>query len=312
MSSSIQMSVSVQNISKLYGAQRAVDRISFSVSPGEILGFLGPNGAGKTTTMKMITSFLRQDEGVITVNGYDTLEAPLDVKKQIGYLPENNPLYTDLYVREYLTFVCRLYGISNIKSRVEEIVNLTGLVYEANKKIAALSKGYRQRVGLAQALVHDPPVLILDEPTSGLDPNQLAEIRALIRTLGKTKTVIFSTHIMQEVQSVCDRVIILNNGQLVVDKPIGFLSEVETGGQVVVVQFDRRVLLPTLEALPGIVSAVESRHTVYRVVGQSGVDIRPLLFKFAVDKSAAIIEMYAEKSSVEDVFRQFTKREAEV
>jgi ABC-2 type transport system ATP-binding protein len=205
-----------------------------------------------------------------------------------------------------------LYGISNIKSRVEEIVNLTGLVYEANKKIAALSKGYRQRVGLAQALVHDPPVLILDEPTSGLDPNQLAEIRALIRTLGKTKTVIFSTHIMQEVQSVCDRVIILNNGQLVVDKPIGFLSEVETGGQVVVVQFDRRVLLPTLEALPGIVSAVESRHTVYRVVGQSGVDIRPLLFKFAVDKSAAIIEMYAEKSSVEDVFRQFTKREAEV
>jgi ABC-2 type transport system ATP-binding protein len=312
MSSKIQMSVSVQNISKLYGAQRAVDRISFSVSPGEILGFLGPNGAGKTTTMKMITSFLRQDEGVITVNGYDTLEAPLDVKKQIGYLPENNPLYTDLYVREYLTFVCRLYGISNIKSRVEEIVNLTGLVYEANKKIAALSKGYRQRVGLAQALVHDPPVLILDEPTSGLDPNQLAEIRALIRTLGKTKTVIFSTHIMQEVQSVCDRVIILNNGQLVVDKPIGFLSEVETGGQAVVVQFDRRILLPTLEALPGVVSAVESTHTVYRVVGQSGVDIRPLLFKFAVDKSAAIIEMYAEKSSVEDVFRQFTKREAEV
>jgi ABC-2 type transport system ATP-binding protein len=303
------MSVSVRNISKLYGTQRAVDQISFEVAPGEILGFLGPNGAGKTTTMKMITGFLRQDNGSISVNNFDTREHPLDVKRQIGYLPEHNPLYTELYVREYLTFVCRLYGVSNIRSRVEEIINLTGLVYEANKKIAALSKGYRQRVGLAQALVHDPPVLILDEPTSGLDPNQLAEIRALIRALGKSKTVIFSTHIMQEVQSVCDRVIILNKGQIVVDKPIGFLAEIGSGGQAVVVQFDRRVLLPTLESIEGVVSVSESAGAVYRVVGQSGIDIRPLLFKYAVEKSAGILEMYAEKSSVEDVFRQFTKQE---
>ena len=300
------MSISVKNISKLYGTQRAVDDISFEVRPGEILGFLGPNGAGKTTTMKMITAYLRQDSGSISVNGFDTIEQPLDVKRNIGYLPEQNPLYAELYVREYLVFVSQLFGMRNPKSRIEEMIELTGLGQEAHKKIGALSKGYRQRVGLAQALIHNPPVLILDEPTSGLDPNQLVEIRALIRTLGKSKTVIFSTHIMQEVQSVCDRVIILNKGQIVIDKPIGYLSEISTGGQSVFVQFDRRILTNTLSSLPEIATVSEMENATYRVTGKKGADIRPVLFKFAVDKSVGILEMYTEKSSVEDVFRQFT------
>ena len=300
------MSIIVKNISKLYGTQRAVDDISFEVRPGEILGFLGPNGAGKTTTMKMITAYLRQDSGSISVNGFDTIEQPLDVKRNIGYLPEQNPLYAELYVREYLVFVSQLFGMRNPKSRIEEMIELTGLGQEAHKKIGALSKGYRQRVGLAQALIHNPPVLILDEPTSGLDPNQLVEIRALIRTLGKSKTVIFSTHIMQEVQSVCDRVIILNKGQIVIDKPIGYLSEISTGGQSVFVQFDRRILTNTLSSLPEIATVSEMENATYRVTGKKGADIRPVLFKFAVDKSVGILEMYTEKSSVEDVFRQFT------
>ncbi len=301
------MSISVQNLSKLYGTQRAVDDITFEVKPGEILGFLGPNGAGKTTTMKMITAYLRQDNGSISVNGFDTLEQPLEVKKHIGYLPEHNPLYTELYVREYLVFVSQLFGMRNPKARIEEVIEMTGLGQEAHKKIGALSKGYRQRVGLAQALIHDPSVLILDEPTSGLDPNQLAEIRELIRTLGKSKTVIFSTHIMQEVQSVCDRVIILNKGKIVIDKPIGYLSEIATGGQSVIIQFDRRILSNTLAALPQIASVIEMENATYRVTGKKDIDIRPLLFKYAIGKSAGILEMFTEKSSVEDVFRQFTK-----
>lgn len=301
------MSVSVQNISKLYGTQRAVDDISFEVYPGEILGFLGPNGAGKTTTMKMVTGYLRPESGQISVNGFDTLEQPLEVKKQIGYLPEHNPLYTELYVREYLVFVSQLFGMRNPKGRIEDVIELTGLGHEAHKKIGALSKGYRQRVGLAQALMHDPPMLILDEPTSGLDPNQLVEIRSLIRSLGKTKTVIFSTHIMQEVQSVCDRVIILNRGRIVIDKPIGYLSEIDTGGQSVVIQFDRKILTNTLRAIPEIVSVTEIENTTYRINGKKGIDIRPVLFKYAIDKAAGILEMYTEKSSVEDVFREFTK-----
>lgn len=304
------MSVIVENLSKLYGAQKAVDEISFSVSSGEILGFLGPNGAGKTTTMKMITGFLRQDNGTISVNAHDTREDPLAVKWEIGYLSEHNPLYTDLYVREYLAFVAQLYSVRQIRKRVEEVIHLTGLATEAHKKIGALSKGFRQRVGLAQALIHDPPVLILDEPTSGLDPNQLAEIRSLIRTLGETKTIIFSTHIMQEVQSVCDRVIILNNGRIVIDKPIDFLSEIATGGQVLELQLDRRILLNTLLAVPGIASASEPKHCHYRIQGEPGVDIRPAIFKYATEKGATILEMHAEKSSVEDIFRQLTKHES--
>lgn len=301
------MSISVRNISKRYGTQRAVDEVSFEVAPGEILGFLGPNGAGKTTTMKMITAYLAQDDGEISVNGFDTRTQPLEVKQQIGYLPEHNPLYTELYVREYLAFVARLYNIRNVHSRIAEVIGLTGLGLEAHKKIGALSKGYRQRVGLAQALIHNPPVLILDEPTSGLDPNQLVEIRALIRSLGKSKTVIFSTHIMQEVQSVCDRVIILNRGRIVVDKPIAYLAETGKGHQQVVVQFDRRILSNTLASIPGIASVVEVQPATYKVSAGGTEDIRPLLFQYAVEKGAGILEMYTEKSSVEDVFRQFTK-----
>ena len=305
------MSVTVQNISKLYGTQRAVDDISFDVAPGQILGFLGPNGAGKTTTMKMIAAYLQQDHGTISVNGFDTREQPLEVKNQLGYLPEHNPLYAELYVREYLLFVSQLFKMKGPKARIEEIIGLTGLEQEAHKKIGALSKGYRQRVGLAQALLHDPPVLILDEPTSGLDPNQLAEIRALIRELGKTKTVIFSTHIMQEVQSVCDRVIILNKGKIVIDKPIAYLSDIVSGGQTVIVQFDRRILSNTLSSLPQIAHVIEMDNATYRVTGKKDTDIRPVIFKYAVEKSAGILEMYTEKSSVEDIFRQLTKQDIE-
>ena len=304
-----QMSVSVRDISKVYGNQRAVDAVSFEVGTGEILGFLGPNGAGKTTTMKMITGYLRQDQGKIAVNGSDTLEDPQEVKRQIGYLPENNPLYLELYVREYLAFVCNLFGVRHAADRIEEILSITGLQREAHKKIGALSKGYRQRVGLAQALVHDPPVLILDEPTAGLDPNQLVEIRSLIRTLGKTKTVIFSTHIMQEVQSVCDRVIILNKGKVMIDQPIAFLSEASRGGQTIVVQFDRRILVNTLRAVPGITHVEEEEGARYRVIGKADLDIRPVLFRYAVEKTVTILEMYSEKHSVEEIFRQFTSQQ---
>jgi ABC-2 type transport system ATP-binding protein len=259
--------------------------------------------------MKMIAAYLHQDGGTISVNGLDTLQQPLEVKRHIGYLPEHNPLYTELYVREYLVFISQLFGMRKPRQRIAEVIEMTGLGLEAHKKIGELSKGYRQRVGLAQALMHDPPVLIFDEPTSGLDPNQLAEIRSLIRSLGKSKTVIFSTHIMQEVQSVCNRVIILNKGKIVVDRPIGYLSEIASGGQRVIIQFDRRILTNTLAAIPGVASVTEMENHTYRVTGKTDTDIRPILFKYAVEKTAGILEMYAEKSSVEDVFRQFTKQE---
>jgi len=211
------MSISVQNVTKVYGTQKALDQVSFEAHPGEILGFLGPNGAGKSTMMKIITGYITPTEGDVKVCGLDIWEHSLALRKKIGYLAENNPLYTDMYVREFLEFIAGIHKISNRKSRIDEMLQLTGLNPEAHKKIGALSRGYRQRVGLAQALIHDPEVLILDEPTSGLDPNQLVEIRALIQDCGKTKTVLFSTHIMQEVEAVCDRVMIINKGKIIAD-----------------------------------------------------------------------------------------------
>lgn len=210
------MSISVKNLTKIYGTQRAVDGISFDISSGEIVGFIGPNGAGKSTTMKVITGFLSEFEGEVLVNGLDVRNNPLEVKKTIGYLPEHNPLYPDMYIREYLSFIARMYGLGNhAEDAVNKVIEEIGLAKEQHKKIGMLSKGYRQRVGLASVLIHDPQVLILDEPTTGLDPNQLIEIRNLIETVGKSKTVLLSTHIMQEVEAICDRVIIINNGQIV-------------------------------------------------------------------------------------------------
>ncbi|WP_026063178.1 ATP-binding cassette domain-containing protein [Pedobacter arcticus] len=219
------MSISVKALSKNYGSQKAVDEISFEAKPGKILGFLGPNGAGKSTTMKMLTSFIPKTAGSAQVCGFDITEESLEVRRNIGYLPENNPLYTDMYVKEFLYFIGDVYHLRNLKSRVEEVIKLTGLEKEQHKKIGALSKGYKQRVGLAQAIIHDPKVLILDEPTSGLDPNQLIEIRALIKELGKTKTVVLSTHIMQEVEAICDEIVIINKGKIVASDTLSGLLE---------------------------------------------------------------------------------------
>jgi ABC-2 type transport system ATP-binding protein len=225
------MSIKIQNLSKTYGTQRAVDDISFEVNKGEIVGFLGPNGAGKSTTMKILTGYIPATSGLAEVNGLDVKSNPMEIKRSIGYLPEHNPLYLDMYVREFLEFVGSLYGIkgSSLKNRVEEVINLVGLDREKHKKIGELSKGYRQRVGIAQAFIHDPEVLILDEPTTGLDPNQLVEIRHLIKQIGQNKTVVFSTHIMQEVEAICDRVIIINRGKIVAD---GKLAELQNGKNI--------------------------------------------------------------------------------
>jgi ABC-2 type transport system ATP-binding protein len=299
------MSVSVQLLSKYFGMQKAVDALSFDVKRGEVLGFLGPNGAGKSTTMRILTGYLRADEGSVTVNGFDVEKEPVGLKRSVGYLPEHNPLYGDLYIREYLHMICQLQGVGNIRQRVGEVVEITGLAPEIGKKIGALSKGFRQRVGLAQALVHDPDVLILDEPTSGLDPNQLAEIRSLIRKLGETKTVIFSTHIMQEVQAICSRVLIINRGKMVFDEPIGFLAAQRVRGQTLVVQFDRKILSNSLLKQPGI-AHVEEASEGYYVAGEEGTDIRPVVFRFAVDSAAVILEMYEKKDTVEDVFHVLT------
>ena len=303
------MSVSVHNLTKTYGPQRALDGISFEARPGEILGFLGPNGAGKTTTMKILTCYLSQTEGTATVCGHDVETDALAVRRQVGYLPEHNPLYKDMYVREYLQFAAGANGVAQPKQRIEELIEMTGLGRERHKRIGALSKGYRQRVGLAQAMLHDPQVLILDEPTSGLDPNQLAEIRQLIRTLGKEKTVIFSTHIMQEVQALCDRVIIIDRGRLVADDPIDRLQERLAGGSFLSVVFDRPVDKQQLGAIAGV-SRVEDqpRPGHYRLYLQAGADARAEVFRFAVDRGLILLGSTRQERSVEEVFRALTSK----
>ena len=302
------MSVSVNNLTKIYGDQRALDGISFEAHPGQILGFLGPNGAGKTTTMKILTCYLSQSEGQASVCGHDVQTDSLEVRKHVGYLPEHNPLYKDMYVREYLQFAASANKVPNGKHRIEELVEMTGLGREAHKLIGALSKGYRQRVGLAQAMLHDPKVLILDEPTSGLDPNQLAEIRNLIKELGKEKTVIFSTHIMQEVQALCDRVIIIDRGKLVADDPIDMLKRRLAGSSSLLVSFDRAADTKALGRIKGVskVEAHSGAHS-YRLLLEGGKDARAEVFHFAVDQGLVLLAMQREDLSVEDVFRALTK-----
>jgi len=303
------MSVEVQGVTKIYGEQRAVDNLSFEVKKGEILGFLGPNGAGKSTTMKIITGYLHADEGTTLVNGYNAVTDPVRVKSLIGYLPEHNPLYPELYVREYLRIMANIQHVSDPTRKVEEVIELTGLTRECKKRVGALSKGYRQRVGLAQALIHDPEVLILDEPTSGLDPNQLAEIRELIKSLGAEKTVIFSTHIMQEVQAICDRVVIIDRGKMVLDKPIAYLAELRIDARMVRVQFDREINMNTLKKLTGVTNIEKGEETgEYRIYSNKDVDLRPVIFRYAVDKTLVILEMQQQKSTVEDVFQYLTKK----
>lgn len=303
------MSLIVYNLTKKFGEQRAVDNLSFEARPGEILGFLGPNGAGKSTTMKMLTTYLEPTDGTATICGHDIITNQMDVRRHIGYLPEHNPLYKDMYIKEYLDFVARIHKIEKPASRIQELIATTGLEKEQHKLISSISKGYRQRVGLAQALLHDPEVIILDEPTSGLDMNQLIEIRALIKKLGQTKTVIFSTHIMQEVQSLCDRVIIINEGKLVADDPIDRLHNRLKGEDVIHLELQTKEDVGSLESLEGVISLESNSDTKYTITADNSNDIRPDIFKTATEKNWVILEMRREQKNVEYIFQQLTKKE---
>ena len=301
------MSVKVQNLTKIYGEQRAIDSISFEAKKGEILGFLGPNGAGKTTTMKILTCFIPQSSGVAEVNGFDVEKNPLEVRRQVGYLPEHNPLYKDMYVREYLEFVAGVHKLDKKKQRVAEMIERVGLSVEQAKPIGALSKGYRQRVGLAQAMLHDPSVLILDEPTTGLDPNQLVEIRRLIKDLGKEKTVIFSTHIMQEVQALCDRVMIINKGEIVANDTIDMLQNRIKGETLVTVEFAQNIDNQRLLKISNVKNVKILGDNKYQLASDMSKDIRAEVFRFAVDNNLTLLEMHKEVFSVADVFQELTK-----
>ena len=302
------MGIKAQDITKIYGKQKALDGVSFTIETGEIVGFLGPNGAGKTTMMKIITGFIPQTSGEVTVNGLSVITNSLKVKKQIGYLPENNPLYNELYVREYLKYVAGLYKTGNNKGkRMEDIIEMTGLQSEQKKKIGQLSKGFKQRVGLAQALIHDPEVLILDEPTAGLDPNQIVEIRNLISRVGKQKTVLLSTHIMQEVDAICDRVIIIKEGRIVADDIKGnMLNYIDEEYQTILVEFDRVVSKKIIEEIEFVVRVVSVNKNQWLVQGKQEYDIRSKIFNFAVDKKLTVLVMQKQEKSLEEVFRRLT------
>ncbi|HNP32134.1 MAG TPA: gliding motility-associated ABC transporter ATP-binding subunit GldA [Flavobacterium sp.] len=299
------MSIEVQNISKSYGAQKALDNVSFSVKKGEIVGFLGPNGAGKSTLMKILTTFLNADEGTASVNGSDVNENQKAVQLSVGYLPEHNPLYLDLYVREYLAFNADVYKVS--KARIEEVIQLTGLSPESHKKIGQLSKGYRQRVGLATALLHNPDVLILDEPTTGLDPNQLVEIRNVIKNVGKDKTVFLSTHIMQEVEAICDRVIIIDNGKIVTDKKLDKLVS-EEKEQIIEVEFDKKIDENLLANLPNIKTYKNTTGNLWTLTFATEEDMRPKLFDFAHDNGLKTLQISLKSKNLEQIFREKTKK----
>lgn len=301
------MSVAVQQLTKTYGEQHAVDQLSFNAEAGQVLGFLGPNGAGKTTTMKILTCYIPQTSGQVTVCGHDVEKEPMEVRKKIGYLPEHNPLYLDMYVREYLQFIAGLHRIRKPEGRIAEMIALTGLEREQHKLIGALSKGYRQRVGLAQALVHDPQVLILDEPTAGLDPNQLADIRALIKKLGEEKTVIFSTHIMQEVKAICDRVIIINEGKLVADDTVDHLQRADLGSSLITAEFSSQVSVTELKALPGVQEVRHLGRHRYQLISVGSDDLRPVVFDFAVARGIKLLEMHKEGFEMDEVFQRLTK-----
>lgn len=298
------MSIEVKDISKSYGEQKALDAVSFSIKKGEIVGFLGPNGAGKSTLMKILTTFLNADEGTAAVNGHDVATNQKAVQKSVGYLPEHNPLYLDLYVREYLAFNADVYKVA--KSRIEEVIQLTGLTPESHKKIGELSKGYRQRVGLATALLHDPEVLILDEPTTGLDPNQLVEIRDLIKSIGKNKTVFLSTHIMQEVEAICDRIIIINHGKIVTDKKLGSLTKDQD--QVIEVEFDLPVLQEKLNSLANLTEVKNISGNTWELTFATEKDMRPALFDFAQANGLKTLQLNLKNKNLESVFREMTKK----
>ncbi|MFM7217201.1 MAG: gliding motility-associated ABC transporter ATP-binding subunit GldA [Bacteroidota bacterium] len=301
------MSILVQNVSKRFGDQLALDNVSFEAAKGQVVGFLGPNGAGKSTMMKIITCFLPPTSGEVKVCGHDVGTASLQVRRLVGYLPEHNPLYLEMYVREYLEFIAGLHHLGGQSSlRVNAMIEATGLGDEQSKKIGALSKGYRQRVGLAQALLHDPQVIVLDEPTSGLDPNQLVGIRQLIKETGKTKTVLFSTHIMQEVQAVCDRVVIINKGKIVADEKPELLQRHAGSGVTIQVEFDKQAKRQKLESIEGVENAVNTYGNTWRLSCRAGSDARPAVFKMAVEEGLTVLSLSRQETDLESVFQQLT------
>lgn len=301
------MSIKVDKVTKLYGSQKALDEVSFQVERGQITGLLGPNGAGKTTLMRIITCLIPPTEGQVFVNNINTMEDPVAVRKMLGYLPENNPLYPDMYIREYLEFVAALYKVSSPKKRIEEIIALTGLEPEISKTIGKLSKGFRQRVGLAQALIHDPEVLILDEPTSGLDPNQILEIREVIKRASVNKTIIFSTHIMQEVEALCQRVVIIHKGKIVADDLTAHLSHWVSSSETIFVGFDQKVDIQLIRRINGIITVKAKDNNVYEIKAKPDMDIRPALFKFAVDHRLTVLSLQQSEKSLEEIFHEITQ-----
>ncbi|USD24134.1 gliding motility-associated ABC transporter ATP-binding subunit GldA [Flagellimonas marinaquae] len=296
------MSITVKNITKTFGTQKALNNVSFTINKGEVVGFLGPNGAGKSTMMRILTTYYKADNGEASVNGFDVLAAEKKVQKSIGYLPEHNPLYLEMYVREYLSFNADVYKVD--RSKINQVIEQTGLTPEAHKKIGQLSKGYRQRVGLAAALLHDPEVLILDEPTTGLDPNQLIEIRKLIREISKEKTILLSTHIMKEVEAVCDRVIIINKGELVADKKLEELREAEE--QIIEVEFDYRVEEQLLQQMPNVSNVKNTGGFVYEITFTTSKDMRPAVFDFAHDNSLKTLQLSRKNKNLESLFTELT------
>lgn len=302
------MSVEIQHITKLFGEQKALDDVSFKVNTGEIVGLLGPNGAGKSTLMKILTGFISQTSGKVLINQVAIDKNGVEIRKEIGYLPENNPLYTEMYVREYLELTGRIYKLGkNLNARINEIIELTGLTPEQRKKIGALSKGFRQRVGLAQALIHDPSVLILDEPTSGLDPNQIVEIRNLISLAGKEKTILLSTHIMQEVEAICDRVVIINKGKIITDQQADQLqAEVPEEKQTVLVEFRETVPGNLLQEFKAFSASRKVKERIYVIRGLANKDVRPEIFRFAVENKLTVLSMQEQEKSLEEIFRMLT------
>lgn len=291
----------------MYGKQKALNNVSFNIAKGEVVGFLGPNGAGKSTMMKIITCYIPPTEGSVLVSGFDVMKSSLEVRRRIGYLPENNPLYTDMYVREYLTFVAGIYKIDKVAARVEQMIDMVGLGLEAHKKIEALSKGYRQRVGLAQAMIHNPEVLILDEPTSGLDPNQLAEIRTLIQRIGKEKTVMLSTHIMQEVEAICNRAIIINRGNIVADRPIELLRSLSSAdGYELILELSGRIDKSLLERIDGVAKVIEIAKNTWSIYVPGSRDVRKEVSDLAMKQNLTILTISRKEQKLEDVFKDLT------
>lgn len=302
------MSVKVQALTKLYGEQKAINQLNFDIEEGQIVGLLGPNGAGKSSTMKILTGFLPQSSGKAWVHGMDTETDSLAIRRIIGYLPESNPLYLDMYVKEYLAYVAGFYQLSAVDKQIARMVEITGLGLEQHKKIGQLSKGYRQRVGLAQAMIHEPKVLILDEPTSGLDPNQLADIRTLIQEIGKSKTIILSTHIMQEVEAMCQRVIIINRGELVADDAVKKLQQRVQGESVVEVEFSQPINEAVLRQLGNVNGLRKTGDNSYEVRATGKDDLRKILFDFAVGQGVSVLNMNKKENSLEEVFRNLTTK----